>query len=230
MVLEHCPGGKLFDYIVSKDHLSEEEARVFFQQTVSALAYVPSQGHAHRDLKPEDPLIDEKHVSHNLKLTDFGLCAKPKGGLDDRLNTCCGSPACAAPELIQGKAYIGSELGHLDEDCATELAVFHNQSRESISALISEEGSWQAHPLKDSITNDVQYNTASKPGEESQLNTSFQSEKAVTSEDVPGCSHVPHAFGSMEFADGTSLFEESPLEEFVLNAHRTKQYLAAFKV
>ncbi|XP_048785565.1 maternal embryonic leucine zipper kinase-like isoform X1 [Lagopus muta] len=109
MVLEHCPGGKLFDYIVSKDHLSEEEARVFFRQTVSALAYVPSQGHAHRDLKPEDPLIDEKHVSHNLKLTDFGLCTKPKGGLDDRLNTCCGSPACAAPELIQGKAYIGSE-------------------------------------------------------------------------------------------------------------------------
>lgn len=34
---------------------------------------------------------------------------------------------------------------------------------------------------------------------------------------------MPHAFGSMEFADGTSLFEESPLEEFVLNAHRTKQ-------
>uniref|UniRef100_A0A8C3LED7 Maternal embryonic leucine zipper kinase n=1 Tax=Chrysolophus pictus TaxID=9089 RepID=A0A8C3LED7_CHRPC len=224
MVLEYCPGGELFDYIVSKDRLSEEEARVFFRQIVSAIAYVHSQGYAHRDLKPENLLIDEKH---NLKLIDFGLCAKPKGGLDYRLNTCCGSPAYAAPELIQGKAYIGSEadiwsmgvllyallcgflpfdddnvmalyrritrgkytvpkwlspsstlllnqllqvdpkkritvkhllshpwlmqgysdavqwqskypLGHLDEDCVTELSVFHNQSRESISALISE--------------------------------------------------------------------------------------------
>nr|XP_038027213.1 maternal embryonic leucine zipper kinase-like isoform X3 [Anas platyrhynchos] len=106
MVLEYCPGGELFDYIISKDRLSEEEARVFFRQIVSAIAYVHSKGYAHRDLKPENLLIDEEH---NLKLIDFGLCAKPKGGLDYHLNTCCGSPAYAAPELIQGKAYIGSE-------------------------------------------------------------------------------------------------------------------------
>ncbi|XP_041879068.1 maternal embryonic leucine zipper kinase isoform X5 [Corvus kubaryi] len=106
MVLEYCPGGELFDYIISKDHLSEEEARIFFRQIVSAIAYVHSQGYAHRDLKPENLLIDEEH---NLKLIDFGLCAKPKRGLDYHLNTCCGSPAYAAPELIQGKAYIGSE-------------------------------------------------------------------------------------------------------------------------
>lgn len=106
MVLEYCPGGELFDYIIAKDRLSEEETRVFFRQIVSALAYVHSQGYAHRDLKPENLLIDE---DHNLKLIDFGLCAKPKGGLGFELLTCCGSPAYAAPELIQGKAYIGSE-------------------------------------------------------------------------------------------------------------------------
>uniref|UniRef100_A0AAR2KUI3 Maternal embryonic leucine zipper kinase n=1 Tax=Pygocentrus nattereri TaxID=42514 RepID=A0AAR2KUI3_PYGNA len=106
MVLEYCPGGELFDYIVAKDRLSEEETRVFFRQIVSALAYVHSQGYAHRDLKPENLLIDE---DHNLKLIDFGLCAKPKGGLGYELMTCCGSPAYAAPELIQGKSYIGSE-------------------------------------------------------------------------------------------------------------------------
>uniref|UniRef100_A0A8C2JZ38 Maternal embryonic leucine zipper kinase n=1 Tax=Cyprinus carpio TaxID=7962 RepID=A0A8C2JZ38_CYPCA len=106
MVLEYCPGGELFDYIIAKDRLSEEETRVFFRQIISALAYVHSQGYAHRDLKPENLLIDE---DHNLKLIDFGLCAKPKGGLGFELLTCCGSPAYAAPELIQGKAYIGSE-------------------------------------------------------------------------------------------------------------------------
>uniref|UniRef100_A0A674DPS7 Maternal embryonic leucine zipper kinase n=1 Tax=Salmo trutta TaxID=8032 RepID=A0A674DPS7_SALTR len=106
MVLEYCPGGELFDYIIAKDRLSEEETRVFFRQIVSALAYVHSQGYAHRDLKPENLLLDE---DHNLKLIDFGLCAKPKGGLGYELMTCCGSPAYAAPELIQGKSYIGSE-------------------------------------------------------------------------------------------------------------------------
>nr|XP_056704294.1 maternal embryonic leucine zipper kinase [Euleptes europaea] len=106
MVLEYCPGGELFDYIIAKDRLTEEEARIFFRQIVSAIAYVHSHGYAHRDLKPENLLID---AEHNLKLIDFGLCAKPKGGLDYHLNTCCGSPAYAAPELIQGKAYIGSE-------------------------------------------------------------------------------------------------------------------------
>uniref|UniRef100_UPI0037E89166 maternal embryonic leucine zipper kinase n=1 Tax=Semicossyphus pulcher TaxID=241346 RepID=UPI0037E89166 len=106
MVLEYCPGGELFDYIIAKDRLSEEETRLFFRQIVSAMAYVHSQGYAHRDLKPENLLIDE---DQNLKLIDFGLCAKPKGGLGYELMTCCGSPAYAAPELIQGRAYIGSE-------------------------------------------------------------------------------------------------------------------------
>ncbi|XP_065310808.1 maternal embryonic leucine zipper kinase-like isoform X2 [Dermacentor albipictus] len=75
LVLEYCPGGELFDYIVEKERLSEGEARHFFRQIVSAVAYIHSQGYAHRDLKPENLLLDE---NHNLKLIDFGLCARPK--------------------------------------------------------------------------------------------------------------------------------------------------------
>ncbi|XP_013394347.1 maternal embryonic leucine zipper kinase-like [Lingula anatina] len=106
MVLEHCPGGELFDYIVAKDKLGEDEARVFFRQIVGAVAYIHLQGYAHRDLKPENLLLDD---DQNLKLIDFGLCAKPKGGLTSQLFTCCGSPAYAAPELISGKEYLGCE-------------------------------------------------------------------------------------------------------------------------
>lgn len=106
MVLEYCPGGELFDYIVAKDRLSESEARFFFRQIIAALAYIHSKGYAHRDLKPENLLLDDNQC---LKLIDFGLCAKPQGGMDNLLSTCCGSPAYAAPELICGKNYLGAE-------------------------------------------------------------------------------------------------------------------------
>lgn len=106
MVLEYCPGGELFDYIVDRERLNEEESRTFFRQIVAAVAYIHESGYAHRDLKPENILIDEEQ---QLKLIDFGLCANPKGGITSILETCCGSPAYAAPELVSGRNYLGSE-------------------------------------------------------------------------------------------------------------------------
>ena len=72
---QYCPEGELFDYIVAKDRLEEDEARIFFRQIVAAVGYIHNMGYAHRDLKPENLLLDEEQ---NLKLIDFGLCAKPK--------------------------------------------------------------------------------------------------------------------------------------------------------
>ncbi|CAI9724966.1 maternal embryonic leucine zipper kinase-like isoform X2 [Octopus vulgaris] len=104
LVLEYCPEGELFDYVVAKDRLTEVEAKHFFHQIVSAMAYIHFKGYAHRDLKPENILLDEHH---NVKIIDFGLCAKPKGGMDHHLYTPCGSAAYAAPELVSGKEYLG---------------------------------------------------------------------------------------------------------------------------
>ena len=63
-------------------------------------------GYCHRDLKPENILLDSDKT---IKLIDFGLCAFPDAGLKTPLDTCCGSPAYAAPELVSGKAYLGTE-------------------------------------------------------------------------------------------------------------------------
>lgn len=51
----------------------------------------------------ENVLLDR---NQNLKLIDFGLCAKPEGGLESQLQTSCGSPNYAAPEVIKGKLIV----------------------------------------------------------------------------------------------------------------------------
>ena len=72
------------------------------------MAYIHESGYAHRDLKPENILIDE---DNQLKLIDFGLCANPKGGMTSVLETCCGSPAYAAPELVTGTTLRHDQMG-----------------------------------------------------------------------------------------------------------------------
>ncbi|GBM48496.1 Maternal embryonic leucine zipper kinase, partial [Araneus ventricosus] len=75
IVLEYCPGGELFDYIIERDRVTEKEGKVFFRQIIAAVSFIHEKGYAHRDLKPENLLLDNEQ---NLKLIDFGLCAKPK--------------------------------------------------------------------------------------------------------------------------------------------------------
>ena len=72
MVLEYVPNGELFDYILQKNRLQEDEARKFFRQLVTVISYIHSNNICHRDIKPENLLLDE---DMNLKVSDFGLSA-----------------------------------------------------------------------------------------------------------------------------------------------------------
>ena len=73
MVMEIMSGGELFDYVVEKGTLSEEEASRFLRQISSALAYMHNRGIIHRDLKPENLLLKSKDVNAQIKIIDFGL-------------------------------------------------------------------------------------------------------------------------------------------------------------
>ncbi|KAI4901949.1 hypothetical protein NFI96_022519, partial [Prochilodus magdalenae] len=102
LVLEHVSGGELFDYLVKKGRLTPKEARKFFRQIISALDFCHNHSICHRDLKPENLLLDEKN---NIRIADFGMASLQVG--DSLLETSCGSPHYACPEVIRGEKYDG---------------------------------------------------------------------------------------------------------------------------
>ena len=102
IIMEYIQGKELFDYIVSKKRLSEIEACNFYQQIISGIEYLGKIRVVHRDIKPENLLLDNKN---KIKIVDFGLSnIYPNNEL---LQTACGSPCYAAPEMINGELYKG---------------------------------------------------------------------------------------------------------------------------
>ena len=107
LMMEYISGGDLFDRIVNhKDQrFSEREARPLFRQIISAVDYCHQNRIIHRDLKPENLMVDDRN---QIKLIDFGFANiySPRGFLE----TNCGSPLYASPEIVQGVKYVGPEV------------------------------------------------------------------------------------------------------------------------
>ncbi|XP_056125084.1 MAP/microtubule affinity-regulating kinase 3 isoform X9 [Rhinichthys klamathensis goyatoka] len=105
LVMEYASGGEVFDYLVAHGRMKEKEARAKFRQIVSAVQYCHQKHIVHRDLKAENLLLD---ADMNIKIADFGFSNEFTIG--NKLDTFCGSPPYAAPELFQGKKYDGPEV------------------------------------------------------------------------------------------------------------------------
>ncbi len=100
LVIEEVENGELFDMIVKNKNLNENEsARIYFQ-LIEAIEYIHLIKVVHRDLKPENILLDK---DFNIKLIDFGLSNIYMS--NEKLQTACGSPCYAAPEMILGEKY-----------------------------------------------------------------------------------------------------------------------------
>ncbi|XP_067272683.1 NUAK family SNF1-like kinase 2 [Pseudorasbora parva] len=105
IVMELGSKGDLYDYISERQSISESEARHFFRQIVSAVQYCHRNGIVHRDLKLENILLDD---NGNIKIADFGLSNLYQS--DGFLQTFCGSPLYASPEIVNGRPYRGPEV------------------------------------------------------------------------------------------------------------------------
>ncbi|KAI8460686.1 hypothetical protein BY996DRAFT_4574397 [Phakopsora pachyrhizi] len=103
LIMEYVEGGELFNYLVRRGRLHEDEALHYFQQIICGVDYCHRFNICHRDLKPENLLLDNQH---NIKIADFGMAALEASG--KLLETCCGSPHYASPEIVSGYNYHGS--------------------------------------------------------------------------------------------------------------------------
>lgn len=123
--MQHAENGSILDLIHKEKRISEPRACHMFRQIMSAVSYCHSQEVAHRDLKCENILLDEKFT---VKLIDFGFskCYRnvPKSTGEEKLEeifnqrgqvqdekdsrlseTYCGSYAYASPEILKGSPY-----------------------------------------------------------------------------------------------------------------------------
>lgn len=104
VIMEFCPNGDLFSYIVNRNKLTEAQARPFVRQILEALQYLHSMDVSHRDMKPENILLDQ---FGRIKISDFGLSKFFNPNKDCLISTPCGSPCYASPECISGRPYNG---------------------------------------------------------------------------------------------------------------------------
>ena len=107
LVQEMCSGGELFDYIVSKEYLSEKRAAEIFSQILHSILYCHKNAICHRDLKPENFMFKSAEEGSNLKLIDFGLstsyfkCGKDGDAKISRMTTRAGTAFFMAPEVLE---------------------------------------------------------------------------------------------------------------------------------
>ncbi|XP_073826836.1 serine/threonine-protein kinase MARK1 [Musca autumnalis] len=107
LVTEWIRGGELYNHITQGGPLREIHAAPLFKQLLLAVKHMHSLGFVHRDIKAENVLLLSED---RLKLADFGFSTQLLNGPNQKLDTFCGSPPYAAPELFSDDHYIGAPV------------------------------------------------------------------------------------------------------------------------
>uniref|UniRef100_A0AAQ4PLL5 non-specific serine/threonine protein kinase n=1 Tax=Gasterosteus aculeatus aculeatus TaxID=481459 RepID=A0AAQ4PLL5_GASAC len=135
-VMEYANGGELFFHLSRDRVFSEDRARFYGAEIVSALEYLHSRNVVYRDLKLENLMLDK---DGHIKITDFGLC---KEGITDgaTMKTFCGTPEYLAPEVLEdndyGRAVDWWGLGVVMYEMMCGRLPFYNQDHERLFELI----------------------------------------------------------------------------------------------
>lgn len=99
MVMDYMPGGDLVN-LMSNFDVPEKWAKFYCAEVVLALDAIHSMGFVHRDVKPDNMLLDK--YGH-LKLADFGTCMRMDTDGLVRSDTAVGTPDYISPEVLQSQ-------------------------------------------------------------------------------------------------------------------------------
>ena len=102
--MEWAPEGELYTRIVDHGKINEIESRYIFSQIISAVNHMHKNNICHRDIKAEN-IFFSNLSPYMVKVGDFGFSINAT--TSQRLNTYCGSPPYAAPELFRDDSYVG---------------------------------------------------------------------------------------------------------------------------
>ncbi|XP_014236611.1 rho-associated protein kinase 2 isoform X2 [Trichogramma pretiosum] len=100
MVMDYMPGGDLVN-LMSQYDVPEKWAKFYCAEVVLALDAIHNMGFVHRDIKPDNMLLD-KHG--HLKLADFGTCMRMGEDGQIRSDIAVGTPDYIAPEVLQSQS------------------------------------------------------------------------------------------------------------------------------
>lgn len=104
VIMEYCEQGELIMYVIQNHELPLGLIQRFFFQICEGIYFLHDRGIAHRDIKPENILLD---AQLNVKIADFGFSKRADSNF--LMETPCGSPFYAAPEIFAGRQYDGKK-------------------------------------------------------------------------------------------------------------------------
>ncbi|KAK5966468.1 Protein kinase domain and AGC-kinase [Trichostrongylus colubriformis] len=129
-VMEYVPGGDMMQLLINKGIFEEKLARFYIAELTCAIDYVHSLGFIHRDIKPDNILIDQQG---HIKLTDFGLCTGLRWTHDRRYY---GPENVSDPSHVRVDSFsLPAEVAAMEQNMKV-LNVRHQKKRDQAHSVV----------------------------------------------------------------------------------------------